>query len=60
MGCEVNITLNGLLATLPHIRPGKLKALVMAGLKRSEPLPDAQTLNEAVGPDFSRARGKGS
>ena len=34
VGGEVDLTLNGLLATLPHIKSGKLKALAVAGSHR--------------------------
>ena len=48
MSGEVEMTLNGLLATLPHIKSGKLRALAVAGLKRSDALPDVPTLDEAA------------
>jgi tripartite-type tricarboxylate transporter receptor subunit TctC len=47
MGGEVNMTLNGLLATLPHIKSGKLKALAIASTRRNEALPDLPTVSEA-------------
>jgi tripartite-type tricarboxylate transporter receptor subunit TctC len=47
VGGEVNMTLNGLLATLPHIKSGKLKALAIAGKTRSQALPDLPTVEEA-------------
>jgi tripartite-type tricarboxylate transporter receptor subunit TctC len=47
IGGEVNMTLNGMLATLPHIKSGKLRPLAVAAAKRSEALPDVPTLDEA-------------
>ena len=59
VGGEVNITLNGLLATLPHIRSGKLKALAIAGTKRSEALPELPTVSEAGVPGFQSGSWQG-
>jgi tripartite-type tricarboxylate transporter receptor subunit TctC len=59
MSGEVEMTLNGLLATLPHIKSGKLKALAVAGLKRSEALPDVPTLDEAALPGFQSGSWQG-
>lgn len=47
IGGEVNMTLNGMLATLPHIKSGKLKLLAVAGERRMEALPDVPTVSEA-------------
>jgi tripartite-type tricarboxylate transporter receptor subunit TctC len=52
MSGEVSMTLNGLLATLPHIKSGKLRVLAVTGLKRAEALPDVPTLNETILPGF--------
>jgi tripartite-type tricarboxylate transporter receptor subunit TctC len=51
-GGETNITLNGLLATLPVIKGGKLKALGVASAKRMEAAPEIPTLIESGVPDF--------
>jgi len=47
VGGEVDLTLNGLLATLPHIKSGRLKALAVAGTKRASAMPDLPTVSEA-------------
>ena len=39
-------------AALPSIKAGKVKALAVAGLKRSSALPDVPTLSETVLPGF--------
>jgi tripartite-type tricarboxylate transporter receptor subunit TctC len=52
MGGEVSWTLNGLLATLPHIKSGKLRVLAVTGLNRAEALPDVPTLDETILPGF--------
>ena len=38
---------NGLATPLPHIRSGKLRALAMAGARRSDLLPELPTVQEA-------------
>jgi tripartite-type tricarboxylate transporter receptor subunit TctC len=45
---EVNVMFDTIVAVLPHIRSGKLKALGTTTLKRSSLLPDVPTINEAV------------
>ena len=52
VGGEVDLTLNGLLATMPHIKSGKLKALAIAGSHRSSAMPDLPTVSEAGVPGF--------
>jgi len=59
VGGEVNMTLNGLLATLPHIKSGKIKALAIAGKTRSPALPDVPTVDEAGVPDFQSGSWQG-
>jgi tripartite-type tricarboxylate transporter receptor subunit TctC len=59
VGGEVNMTLNGLLATLPHIKSGKLKALAIAGKTRSPVLPDLPTVEEAGVPGFQSGSWQG-
>src|SRR5262249_50970827 len=59
IGGEVNMTLNGLLATLPHIKSGKLKALAIAGKQRSAALPDLPTVEEAGVPGFQSGSWQG-
>lgn len=51
---EVDLMFNGLPPALPHVKSGKLKALAVAGAKRSPLLPDMPTVREA-GVDFHTA-----
>jgi tripartite-type tricarboxylate transporter receptor subunit TctC len=40
-------------ATLPHVRSGKLRSLAMTGAKRSQAVPELPTVAEAALPGFS-------
>jgi len=51
-GGETNVSLNGLLATLPHIKGGKIKGIAVASKKRMEAAPDLPTIIEGGVPDF--------
>ena len=51
---EVDLMFNGLPPALPHVKSGKLKALAVAGAKRSPLLPDMPTVRES-GVDFHTA-----
>jgi tripartite-type tricarboxylate transporter receptor subunit TctC len=51
---EVDLMFNGLPSALPHVKSGKLKALAVAGAKRSPLLPDMPTVREG-GVDFHTA-----
>jgi len=51
-GGETNVSLNGLLATLPHIKGGKIKGIAVASRKRMEAAPDLPTIIEGGVPDF--------
>jgi tripartite-type tricarboxylate transporter receptor subunit TctC len=44
---NVQVMFNGLSSPLPHIRSGRLRALAMAGAKRSTLLPEVPTVQEA-------------
>ena len=59
VGGEVDLTLNGLLATLPHIKSGKLKALAVAGSHRASAMPDLPTVSEAGVPGFQSGSWQG-
>jgi len=59
VGGEVDLTLNGLLATLPHIKSGRLKALAVAGTKRASAMPDLPTVSEAGVPGFQSGSWQG-
>lgn len=54
LGNEVDFMFNGLPPALPHVKSGKLKALAVAGAKRSPLLPDVPTLREG-GVNFDTA-----
>ena len=45
---EVDVTLNGMIPALPHIRSGRLRALGITLPKRSSLLPDVPTIGEIV------------
>ena len=49
---EVDMMFNGLPPALPHVKSGRLKALAVAGAKRSPLLPDMPTVAES-GLDFN-------
>jgi tripartite-type tricarboxylate transporter receptor subunit TctC len=51
-GGEANVSLNGLLATLPHIKGGKVKGIATASSQRMEASPDLPTIIEGGVPDF--------
>ena len=59
VGGEVDLTLNGLLATLPHINSGKLKVLAVAGSNRASAMPDLPTVSEAGVPGFQSGSWQG-
>ena len=51
-GGEVNIVLNSMLATLSHIKGGRIKGLAVAGENRLEAAPEIPTLIESGLPGF--------
>ena len=42
---------NGMLATYPHVKSGKLKILAVSSSKRMSAIPDVPTVAEAAGLD---------
>ena len=49
---NVQALFTGLSAPLPHLKPGRLRALAMAGAKRSALVPDVPTMQEAGVPGY--------
>lgn len=52
VGGHVQAMFNGLSSPLPHIKSGRLRALAMAGAKRSALLPEVPTVQEAGVPGY--------
>ena len=53
MAGEVDMMFDGLSAALPHIQAGRVRALAVAGEKRSSLLPQLPTVQEAAGFKFN-------
>jgi tripartite-type tricarboxylate transporter receptor subunit TctC len=53
IGGQVQVMFNTIAITLPHVQGGKLRALAVAGAKRSRLAPDLPTVAEAGLPGFS-------
>ena len=49
---QADILFNGMLATLPFVKSGKLKLIAITSAKRNAVLPDAPTFAESGVPDF--------
>jgi tripartite-type tricarboxylate transporter receptor subunit TctC len=49
---QIQISVDGLLPTLPHIRAGKLKAIALASSRRSQVAPEIPTIAEAGLPAY--------
>jgi len=47
IGGQIQVMLENLPSTLPHVKAGRLRALALTGLKRSPLVPDLPTLDEA-------------
>jgi tripartite-type tricarboxylate transporter receptor subunit TctC len=52
LGGQVQLTFENILALMPHIKAGKLRALAVTSRKRSLIFPDLPTVAEAGYPDF--------
>ncbi len=48
-GGHADALFNGMIATLPHVKSGKLRGLAVSSAKRSELAPDLPTVSEASG-----------
>ena len=55
IGGHSHLLLNSLVASMPHIRSGKLKPLGVSDTKRSDLLPDVPTIAEAGVPGYAAA-----
>jgi tripartite-type tricarboxylate transporter receptor subunit TctC len=53
LGGQVQVMFNTLAISLPHVKSGKLRALAVAGARRSRLAPDLPTVSEAGLPGFS-------
>jgi tripartite-type tricarboxylate transporter receptor subunit TctC len=49
---QADVLFNGMLATLPYVKSGKLKLIAITSAKRNSALPDAPTFAESGVPDF--------
>jgi len=49
---QADVLFNGMLATLPHVRSGKLKLLAVSSEQRNSTLPDVPTIAESGVPGF--------
>lgn len=48
VGGQVDLTMNGMVATYPHVKDGKLKLLAVSSSKRLSQLPDVPTIGETI------------
>ena len=55
MGGHSHLLMNSYLASVPHIRSGKLKPLGVSDLRRTHLLPDVPTIDEAGVPGYQAA-----
>lgn len=53
LGGQVQVMFNTVSTALPHVRSGKLRALAVAGARRSRLAPDLPTVSEAGVPGFA-------
>jgi tripartite-type tricarboxylate transporter receptor subunit TctC len=59
IGGQTQIIMNGMLATLPHIRSGKLKAIAISKRERMSLVPDIPTIAEQGVTDFESGTWQG-
>jgi tripartite-type tricarboxylate transporter receptor subunit TctC len=52
MSGQADVLFNGMLATLPHVRSGKLKVIAVTSAKRNAALAETPTVSESGVPDF--------
>ena len=53
MGGQIQMSMLSIVATLPHVRSGKLKGLAVSSEKRSDAAPDIPTIAEAGVPGYA-------
>jgi tripartite-type tricarboxylate transporter receptor subunit TctC len=53
LGGQVQVMFNSVSVSLPHVKSGKLRALAVAGARRSRLAPDLPTVSEAGVPGFA-------
>ena len=59
-GGQADVMFNGMLATYPHVKSGKLKILAVSSSKRMSAIPDVPTVAEAAGlPNFQTGSWQG-
>lgn len=51
IGAQVDVTFNGMVATYPHVKAGKIKLIAVSSLKRNSQLGEVPTVAETL-PDF--------
>lgn len=48
VGGQVDVMFNGMVATYPHVKAGKIKLIAVSGLKRNPQMPDTPTVSESL------------
>lgn len=48
IGGQVDVMFNGMVATYPHVKAGKIKLIAVSGLKRNPQMPDTPTVSESL------------
>jgi tripartite-type tricarboxylate transporter receptor subunit TctC len=52
VGGHVKVMISGMASTLPHVKAGRLRALAVTGLQRSDAAPDVPTIAESGFPGY--------
>ena len=48
IGGQVDVMFNGMVATYPHVKAGKIKLIAISGVKRNAQMPDTPTVAESL------------